>query len=79
MKKTKQPRTGIFIDVAGKLIEVVDFKKAFQNTQEAITWHESHVKTNAKIRYPKMLKHWKMVFIALEKLGIQNHYTLNYI
>lgn len=75
----KKNSTGIFIDVKGKMIEVVDFQKAFQNTQEAVYWHESHVRTNTKIQYPKMLKHWKLVFIALEKLGTQNHYTLKYI
>lgn len=76
MKTNKIP--GMFIDVGGSLIEVTDFKKAFQSAKSAIAWNKRKIKGNSDIIFPKALNHWKKVFIALEKLGVQHKFSLDY-
>jgi len=77
MKDNRQTKMCVIVE--NKTIEFTNFQEQFQYAKEAIAWNEARIKTKNPIIFPQALKYWKKVFIALEKLGIQNNYTLNYI
>ena len=82
MTNTTTKLQGAFIQSReGTLIQVTDFKKALQQTKDAVRWHDErqrivydylHPDNRNVCYFPDAHKDWQHNLIELEKLALSN-------